>query len=136
MSDLYQPTYFLDFLKRHPASRQQIMELNREMWREEEERNHRIVRNIGLSWGTIYLATIVNGPLPFLRKNGLVFNTNRVFRQYLYTGVLAYYLAIRPFNYKLGKIEKKLNDIMEYREQNEEAYIEPSRPLAYSNKRY
>ena len=136
MSELYKPTYFLDFLKKHPASHVEIIELNREMWREEELRDHRLVRNVGLCWGAIFLATVVRGPLPILKKHGGIFRTNRVFRQYLYSGAIASYLAVRPFNYKLEKMEKKLQDIMAYREEHEESYVEPTKPLIYSNKRY
>ena len=136
MSDPFRPTYFVDFYEKYPADRDAIMELNRDMWAEEEKFNHRKIKYSFVSLGLLTGYTIARGPLPLLSKYGRVFGTHRFIRQFLYTGALSLTFAYLPFKAKLSKTNKVIAKINESRIANGELYVEPTKPISYSHKHY
>ena len=136
MSDPFEPNYFTEFVKKYPADREKIMELNRDMWSEDEKLNHRLMKYNALSIGSLFLYTVFRGPLPVFSKYSRVLGVHRLFTQYLVAGGLSTYLAYRPYRRILGNMEMKLKEIDERRMKTEDEYIQPTKPISYTFKGY
>lgn len=83
------------------------------------------------SWSLIYFNTVTKGPLPIFRKYGLIFKTHRVFRHYLYSGLLCGYLAYGAFYKSLKATEKKVDDVIGERVKNDDGFVRPLKPMLY-----
>ena len=136
MTDAFKPTYFLDFYEKFPAERRAVMELNRDMWSEEEKMHHRLFTYNFFTAVPLFAYTAAYGAPPIFRKFGRVLGTHRALRHHAYIAGIASYMAVQPFYSKLRKTEAKLKEVDEYKVRTEGEFIEPTKPVSYNYKHY
>lgn len=116
----------------YPKDKLTFNDIKFDLKSEKSKSNKKFGVYLAASWSLIYYNTVTKGPLPILRKYGFFFKTHRVFRHYLYTGLLSAYFAYGAFYKSFKATEEKIDEVIRERVKNDDGYVRPLKPMRYN----
>ena len=82
----------------------------------------------------LYSYTVFREPLPILRRQGAIFGTHRIVRQYALIAAGSFFFAYFPLCQSVKATTKKLNQIETYKIQHSDGYIKPNKEFRFDTK--
>ena len=117
-----------------PAKRNELSNLFFENHYRKEESLSQFYTYLTLTWGSIFLWTSSNGPLPFFREYGRIFKTHRVFRHYAYSFALIWAVTQENYRRNINTTVERLENIEKMLSKEDDGYVKPTKPISYNFK--